>query len=117
MNDTPAKVHSKWKKIFDITMAIGFLILFPSLIGWYHYANGKFSETPFSLIIWIFGMLVGTLMAMIFTPFSKEEKTNFDTLSTAIVSFLTGYLTSKVFDLQRGCVRMNVHEGKFNFGS
>ena len=35
---------------------------------------------------------------MVYSPFSEEEKTNFNTLSTVVVSFITGYLTSKLFE-------------------
>ena len=94
---TKARFNRKRKKIFDISMVFGyFSVMIPLIVLCHSEKNGP--ELPVTFLIWILSLLVGTLIGMIYSPFSEEEKTNFNTLSTVMVSFLTGYLTSKLLD-------------------
>ncbi|MCB9343421.1 MAG: hypothetical protein R3A50_11495 [Saprospiraceae bacterium] len=94
----PAKFHRRNKLIFDISMVVSYFIAVIPLIIYYHVEKELTSDLTLSFLIWIFGLLTGTLIAMVYSPFSEEEKTNFNTLSTVVVSFITGYLTSKLFE-------------------
>lgn len=79
--------------ILDVLAFIIYIMISSALIILYHVIEADWS---FSLFIGLCGLTIGALIGILATPFSIIEEKRFVQLKTAILSFVSGYLLSKI---------------------
>ena len=80
--------------IIDITLITSFFVTMAWLIHLIHGWATK--EFAYSSLIGIVGLTTGNLVGIYLSPFSKDEKKEFTKLQTTVLSFVVGFLASKV---------------------
>jgi hypothetical protein len=87
----------KLKTIY--ALSLGPLVLITLLICAWR-IHGSWTSVPFaySLLIGVFGMVVGWLIGLLASPYTREEMKTFSKAATAITGFLGGYAGTKIVD-------------------
>jgi hypothetical protein len=81
--------HRGWYLVFDLTMLAGFFATTMILLRLFHGAFGK--DFACSALVGITGCAVGTVIAVVITPLTAEERRGWTTLTSALVGVIAGY--------------------------
>lgn len=80
--------------LFDIGVVTSYLALSVWLISIIH--GFGTTEFAYTMLTGLSGITTGWLVGLLAAPFSEKEQNRFSQLKTTIISFISGYLISKV---------------------
>jgi hypothetical protein len=81
--------HRGWYLAFDLALLTGFFGTTATLLRLYHGTFGK--DFAFSALVGLTGCAVGTVIAVVITPLTAEERRGWTTLTSALAGVIAGY--------------------------
>jgi len=81
--------HRGWYLAFDLALLTGFFGTTTTLLRLFHGAFGK--DFAFSALVGLTGCAVGTVIAVVITPLTAEERRGWTTLTSALAGVIAGY--------------------------
>lgn len=82
--------------VLDVFMVLGFAVVTTLLLRMIH---GEFGvEFAYSALVGILGAVCGLVVAVVTTPFTIEERTQWSSLTSAIIGAVAGYGVSTLDD-------------------
>ena len=86
----PVRMRNRGKYLFlDLVIVSGFLVVMTALLWMIHRQfDERFAQ---SALVGILGLVLGSVIAVILTPFTAEESAKWSNLTSAILGAIAGY--------------------------